>query len=105
MALDGGRMWGHGRRAVVVPADGHAALGRRDVAGEPSLGGRWNAGEAMMQDASPTQWERMVRLYKSCPQDSSTELCEATMTVRTVPPGRAAGDKGNGYFTIPDSAS
>ena len=29
--------------------------------------GRWNAGEAMMQDASPTQWECMVRLYKACP--------------------------------------
>ena len=37
MALDGGRVRGHGRRAVVVPADGHAALGRRHLAGGPGL--------------------------------------------------------------------
>ncbi len=56
-----------------------------------AFGGRWNAGEAMMQDASPVQWERMVRLYKACPQDSTTELCEAAMAVRTIPPGSPAG--------------
>jgi hypothetical protein len=42
----------------------------------------------MMQDASPAQWDRMVRLYKACPQDSTTELCEATTAVRTISPSR-----------------
>ena len=51
--------------------------------------GRWNAGEAMMQDASPGQWERMVRLYKACPQDSATELCEVAITMRTITPARS----------------
>jgi hypothetical protein len=59
-----------------------------------AFGGRWSAGEAMMQDASPAQWERMVRLYKSCPQDNSTELCEATMAVRTVPPAAQTETRG-----------
>ena len=49
-------------------------------------GGRWNAGEAMMQDASPAQWERLVRLHKACPKDSTTELCEAAEAVRTISP-------------------
>jgi hypothetical protein len=53
-----------------------------------AFGGRWNAGEAMMQDASPAQWERMVRLYKACPQDSTVELCEAATAVRTIPLSR-----------------
>ena len=54
-------------------------------------GGRWQAGETLMQGANPEQWERMARLYKACPQDSSTELCEATLAVRTIPPGTPAG--------------
>ena len=49
---------------------------------------RWNAGEAMMQDASLAQWGRMVRLYKACPQDSTTELCEAAEAERTIQSGR-----------------
>ena len=49
-------------------------------------GGRWNAGEAMMQDANPAQWDRMVQLYKACPQESTTELCEAAEAVRTILP-------------------
>ena len=53
-----------------------------------AFGGRWNAGEAMLRDANPVQWERMVRLYKACPADSTTELCEAAMAVRTIAPGQ-----------------
>jgi hypothetical protein len=53
-----------------------------------AFGGRWNAGEAMMQDASPAQWERMARLYKACPQESTTELCETAEAVRTISPSR-----------------
>ena len=55
-----------------------------------AFGGRWNAGQAMMQDANPAVWDRMVRLYKACPQDSTTELCEAAMAVWTIPPGQEA---------------
>lgn len=65
-----------------------------------AFGGRWNAGEAMMQDASPAQWERMVRLYKACPQDSTTDLCEAAITVRTIPPGQE-GAKAPAFGTVP----
>ncbi len=53
-----------------------------------AFGGRWNAGEAMMQDASPVQWERMVRLYRECPQNGTTELCEAATGVRTTSLGQ-----------------
>ena len=49
-------------------------------------GGRWEAGQTLLQEANPTSWDRMVRLYKACPKDSSTELCEAAMAVRTIPP-------------------
>ncbi len=65
-----------------------------------AFGGRWNAGEAMMQDASPAQWERMARLYKACPQDSTTELCEAAITVRTITPGQE-GARAPAFGTVP----
>jgi hypothetical protein len=65
-----------------------------------AFGGRWNAGEAMMQDASPAQWERMVRLYKACPQDSTTDLCEAAITVRTITKGQE-GAKAPAFDTMP----
>ena len=50
-------------------------------------GGRWSAGQTLMQEAAPASWERMVRLYKACPQDSTTELCEAAMAVQAIPDG------------------
>lgn len=56
--------------------------------GSLAYGGRWNAGQAMLQDAQPALWGRMVRLYNACPKDSTTELCEAAMAVRTIPPGQ-----------------
>jgi hypothetical protein len=62
-----------------------------------AFGGRWNAGEAMMQDADPVQWERMARLYKACPEDSTTELCQAAEAVKTIPPSRPLlREKGSG---------
>ncbi len=30
----------------------------------------------------------MAQLYDACPKDASTELCEAAMAVRTIPPGQ-----------------
>ena len=46
-----------------------------------AYGARWNAGQAMLQDAQPATWDRMVRLYNVCPQESATELCEAELAV------------------------
>ncbi len=56
------------------------------LAALPIGGGRWGAGQTLMRDADPVTWERMVRLYKACPQESTTEQCEAAMAVRTTPP-------------------
>lgn len=50
-------------------------------------GGRWGAGQALMREADPATWERMVRLSKACPPDTATDLCEAAMTARAIPPG------------------
>lgn len=60
-------------------------------------GGRWRAGETLMQEAAPASWERMVRLYKACPQDSTTELCETALAVRTVPPGQGKPERPHGH--------
>ena len=57
----------------------------------PLGGGRWSAGQTLMREADPMTWDRMVRLYKACPQESTTEQCEAAMAVRTIPsPGQPA---------------
>lgn len=50
-------------------------------------GGRWRAGQALMQEADPASWERMVRLYNACAKDSTIDLCEAALAVRTITPG------------------
>jgi Family of unknown function (DUF6118) len=50
-------------------------------------GSRWQAGETLMQEASPEAWTRMVRLYNAC-GELATELCEAVITVRTLQPGQ-----------------
>jgi hypothetical protein len=52
-------------------------------------GGRWGAGQTLIEEANPAVWERMVRLYRACPVDTTTELCEAALAVRTIPPGQA----------------
>ena len=49
-------------------------------------GGQWHAGATLMHEADPEAWNRLMRLYKACPQESSTELCEAALVVRTIPP-------------------
>jgi hypothetical protein len=78
-----------------------------------AYGGRWSAGQVMLGDANPDMWDRMVRLYNACPRDSTTELCEAVLAVRTIapdapaPPGAAqpAPDaKGPASGTAPGAA-
>ena len=71
-----------------------------------AFGGRWNAGQAMMQDASPAAWEPMVGLYKACHQDSTTELCEAAIAARTITPGQGQeGAKTPAFGTVPAPAA
>jgi hypothetical protein len=48
-------------------------------------GGRWQAGETLMQRASPESFDRMVRLYQACGQQP-IEACEAAIAVRTAEP-------------------
>jgi len=48
-------------------------------------GDRWNAGSVLMEEADPKAWDRLVRLDKAC-RDSSVELCEAAMVLRSIPP-------------------
>ncbi len=46
-------------------------------------GGRWQAGETLMERASPESFGRMVRLYNACGQQQ-VELCEAAIAARTA---------------------
>lgn len=55
-----------------------------------AYGGRWDAGQAMLGGANPEMWDRMVRLYNACSRDSTTELCEAVLAVRTIVPDAPA---------------
>jgi hypothetical protein len=48
-------------------------------------GGPWAAGQALMQRDSPKSWDKMVRLYRAC-GTQATELCEAAIILRTMPP-------------------
>jgi hypothetical protein len=54
-------------------------------------GGRWRAGEMLMQRASPQSYDRMVRLYTAC-GERPIEQCEADLaTPATTPePGNAS---------------
>lgn len=49
-------------------------------------GGRWEAGATLMDRADQKDFERVWRLFKACPQDSTIALCEAAITVRTLFP-------------------
>ncbi len=65
-------------------------VGHRLAAALVDTGGRWEAGQVLMREAGPGTWDRMVRLSKACPPDALIELCEAAMTVQTIPSGLAA---------------
>lgn len=65
-----------------LPWDWGGRLASTLVAGQ----GRWGAGETLMREAEPDAWRRMARLYNACP----TELCEAAMAAKTIPPGQRA---------------
>lgn len=52
--------------------------------------GRWGVGETLKREAGSDTWRRMARLSNACPTEASTELCEAAMAVKTIPPGPSA---------------
>ena len=57
------------------------------LASLPISGGRpWEAGQALLGRNSPESWDKMRRLYRAC-GSQPTELCEAAITVRTIPAG------------------
>ncbi len=56
------------------------------LAGKLVGGTKWEAGWTLMQEANPVASDKMARLYKGCPEDATTELCETAMVVRTIPP-------------------
>lgn len=47
-------------------------------------GNPWKAGEVLMSHSNPTTYDRMVRLYNACPENSLTELCVAAMAVNAA---------------------
>jgi hypothetical protein len=53
-------------------------------------GTRWQAGEMLMDEASPASFDKMVRLYQAC-GEQTTELCEAAIVVRSIQPGQEGG--------------
>ena len=56
-------------------------------------GGRWQAGETLMERVSPESLGRMVRLYNACGQQP-VESCEGAITARTATqPGETPTEK------------
>ncbi len=73
------------------------------LAGLPIGGGPWQAGQTLMRRNSPESFDKMVRLYKACPQNTTTELCEAAMIVRTIPPGQTLPEGARAAPPVPAS--
>ena len=46
-------------------------------------GGRWQAGQTLMEEASPASFAKMVKLYNTC-GDQPVELCAAAIAVKTA---------------------
>jgi hypothetical protein len=46
-------------------------------------GGQWQAGQTLMEEASPASFARMVKLYNTC-GDQPTELCAAAIALKTA---------------------
>jgi hypothetical protein len=56
-------------------------------------GGRWRAGETLMERAGPESFGRMVRLYNACGQQP-VESCEAAIAARAATgPGETSLEK------------
>ena len=46
-------------------------------------GGRWQAGQTLMQRANPESFDRMVRLYNAC-SERQVEMCETAISGRSA---------------------
>jgi hypothetical protein len=53
-------------------------------------GGQWQAGQTLMQEASPVSFARMVKLYDTC-DDQPTELYTAAIATKTAESQRQDG--------------
>ena len=62
-----------------------------------SSGDPWKAGETLLNRSNHPAWGKMARLYNAC-GDQLTELCEAAIVVRTMPP---LGQEGKGPSSAP----
>lgn len=77
--------WSVGDRMAALPITG----------GDP-----WATGQALLGRSNPSAWERMAKLFNAC-GDQSTELCEAAIAVRTVPPSGQEGKTPSSAPPIP----
>jgi hypothetical protein len=50
-------------------------------------GTRWQAGATLMDEASSDSFDKMVRLYQAC-GEQTTALCEAAVAVRSIQPSQ-----------------
>jgi hypothetical protein len=62
-----------------LPRETGAWMAAAIVGGDP-----WTAGQTLMREGDPATFERMVRLYQACPQDSTTQLCVAAIAVKAA---------------------
>ena len=76
-------------------------MGHKLVAMLVHTGGRWEAGQVLMQEGDPASWDRLARLGNACPKGELTELCEAAMAVRTIPPLAPAQPASEGTKVAP----
>jgi hypothetical protein len=68
--------------ANLLPSSAGAWMAASIFGGDP-----WSAGQTLMRQADPVSFERMVELYRACPQNDSVGLCRAAIAVKaaTVP--------------------
>jgi hypothetical protein len=64
---------------ALLPRAAGAWVAASIVGGDP-----WTAGQNLMREGDPATFERMVRLYQACPQDSATELCAAAFAIKAA---------------------
>lgn len=70
-------------------------------------GGPWAAGQALLQRDSAQSWDKMVRLYDAC-GEQTTQFCEAAIAVgRASPPAASTAPEGAkvpSFGTVPGAA-
>jgi hypothetical protein len=69
--------WGHVAAGLLPRSVGDG------IAASLIGGTRWQAGATLMDEASPDSFDKMVRLYEAC-GEQTTALCEAAVAVRSI---------------------